>query len=274
METNESYQVFAGTRLVIPATVRDATGAVVTTYAGTEALTTSVWPGGTRTESFAPATAWASHAEGTITITIASVDTAKFAPGRYQLLTTVNDDGESVAVYGCTLDILSVAGDSAEPKSYGGYDDMLRYGRAWLRQLQTDDDEAGFAEQRARARSWVEDLAHAHYPVASLVMVVGGRGMSPRRSGARSTWLQDQLDADTLMVTDRVREAVAKKALAFVCEGQVGTNASATAYARLARMYHSQADYLGTCLTLQLDTDGDGEPDVAIHCSSTDPMYG
>ncbi len=49
------------------------------------------------------------------------------------------------------------------------------------------------------------------------------------------------------MVTPRFREAAAKKALAYICEGQVGLNDSASAYARLAKMYHSQADYLGTC---------------------------
>jgi hypothetical protein len=76
------------------------------------------------------------------------------------------------------------------------------------------------------------------------------------------------------MVTDQVREAAAKKALAFICEGQVGIERGVEVYARLARMYHSQADYLGTCLTLSLDTNNDGFADVTIDCSSTDPMYG
>jgi hypothetical protein len=39
-------------------------------------------------------------------------------------------------------------------------------------------------------------------------------------------------------------------------------------------MYHAQADYLGTCLTLSLDTDGDGLPDVNIDCSYTDALHG
>src|SRR5262249_26067117 len=98
------------------------------------------------------------------------------------------------------------------------------------------------------------------------------QAFGPRRSGARSTWLREQLDADTLMVTDQIRECAAKKALAFICEGQVGPSESQAPYARLARMYHSQADYLGTCLVLSLDTNGDGFPDVNIDCSCTDPM--
>jgi hypothetical protein len=159
------------------------------------------------------------------------------------------------------------------PRTYCDYRALLRYGRSWLRQLQTDDDEAGFAEQLGRARTWIEDLAHAHYRVASMAMVVGSQAFGPRRSGARSTWLQEQLDADTLMVTDQVREAAAKKALAYICEGQVGTSEASMAYAKLARMYHSQADSIATYLTLSLDTNGDGFPDINIDCSCTDPMY-
>ena len=100
-----------------------------------------------------------------------------------------------------------------------------------------------------------------------------GRLFGPRRSGARSTWLQEQLDNDTLMLTDQVNEAAAKKALAYICESQVGGSFNGVPYARLATFYHSQADYIGTCLTLSLDTNGDGFPDVSIDCSCTDPMY-
>lgn len=130
------------------------------------------------------------------------------------------------------------------------------------------------AEQLHRARTWLEDLAHAHYRVSSMVMVVGAQAFGPRRSGARSTWLQDQLDNDTLIVTDQIREAVAKKAMAYICEGQVGLGDQASQYARLGRMYHSQADQIATCLVLSLDTNRDGWPDVTIDCSCTDPMYG
>ena len=75
-----------------------------------------------------------------------------------------------VPMYG-TVDIIAYAGTAAAPKVYCDYAVLLRYGRAWLRLLQTDDDEAGFAEQLGRARSWIDDLAHSHFRVASMVMV-------------------------------------------------------------------------------------------------------
>jgi hypothetical protein len=177
-----------------------------------------------------------------------------------------------VAILVAQLDVVSTPGTTPTPATYCSYQDLLKYGRSWLRQLQTSDDEAGFAEQRGRARSWIEDLAHAHYRVAAMTMVVGSQAFGPRRSGARSTWLTEQLAANTLMLTDQIVEAAAKKALAFICEAQIGPSESSAPYARLARMFHSQADYLGTCLTLSLDTNGDGFPDVNIDCSCTDPM--
>jgi hypothetical protein len=270
----DNYTVSRGAALLVKVTIEDAAGNVITTYTGSEPLATTVWAGADRAAAFSAATTWNSAGAGTIQLGITDAQSAGLSIGRYQLLTRLQDTGSWVDVYTATLDVLPSAGSSAAPSTYTTLDDLLRFGRSWLRQLQTDDDQAGFAEQQHRARSWIEDLAHAHFRVAAMTMVIGSQALGPRRSGARSTWLQDQLDANTLMVTDQIREAAAKKALAYICEGQVGLGEQAGQYARLARMYHGQADYLGSCLTLSLDTNGDGFPDVNIDCSSTDPMYG
>ena len=273
MDINESFQVTSGAALPLVVQLRDQLGNSATGYTGSEVLSTTVWPGGLRTASFRPATTWSDHAAGTVAIAITSAETTGLDPGRYQLLTRVTAGvADSVDAYACVIDVLPFAGSAAAPRTYCDYDALLRFGRSWLRQLQTGDDEAGFAEQLGRARSWIEDLAHAHFRVASMTMVDCGRSFGPRISGARSTWLQEQFDAEALIVTDQVREAAAKKALAYICEGQVGLGLTAGQYARLARMYHSQADYLGTCLTLSLDTNNDGLPDVSIDCSCTNSM--
>jgi hypothetical protein len=275
MNNAENYSLTQGAALAVTVTLTDALGATITTYTGTEALTTAVWPGADRAAAFAAATAWIGAGAGTIQWSITDAQSAGLAPGRYQLLTRLQDPIYGwVDVYTATLDIAASAGSAAAPSTYTTLDDLLRFGRSWLRQLQTDDDQAGFAEQQHRARTWIEDLAHAHFRVAAMTMVIGSQAFGPRRSGARSVWLQQQLDANYLMLTDQIREAAAKKALAYICEGQVGLGEQAGQYARLARLYHGQADYLGSCLTLSLDTNGDGFPDVNIDCSSTDPMYG
>lgn len=273
MITNENYQVSQGTAYTIQSSIVDQHGNPVTTYTGTETLTSVVWPGGAQPATYSPVTTWVTPAAGLIAIALTAAETTALAAGRYQVLTTVKPSGhDPVDGYGCTLDILQAPGTETAPATYTQYSDLLRYGRSWLRQLQTDDDEAGFAEQQGRARSWIEDCGHNHYRVASMTMVVGSQAFGPRRSGARSTWLTEQFACNTLMVTDQIREACANKALAFICEGQVGVGANSGQYARLARMYHSRADYIGTTITLSLDTNGDGFPDVNIDLSCTDPM--
>jgi hypothetical protein len=270
----DSFSVSQGAALAIPpVTIRDMFGNPITTYVGTESLSTEIWPGGNRAGSCSAITHWVDTTQGTISIVLTAAETTGLATGVYQGLTRLTATGQDpVDVYRFRLELEPYAGTEATPTYYAQYSDLLKYGRSWLHQLATDDDEAGFAEQLGRARSWIEDLAHAHYRAAAMTMVIGSQAFGPRRSGARSTWLTDQLAANTLMLTDQVVEAAAKKALAFICEAQVGPNESSAAYARLARMYHSQADYLGTCLTLSLDTNGDGFPDVNIDCSCTDPM--
>jgi hypothetical protein len=273
MITNENYQVSQGSALAIQSAIVDQAGNVVTTFTGSEALTTLVWPGGAQATAYTPATTWVTPSAGLIQIVVPAADSSVLAAGRYQVLTRVTAGmADPVDGYGCTLDILQAPGTEKPPTNYCAYSDLLRYGRSWLRQLQTSDDEAGFAEQLGRGRSWIEDLAHAHYRVAAMTMVVGSQAFGPRRSGARSTWLEDMLASDYLLLTEQIKEACAKKTLAYICEGQVGVGPQSGQYARLAKMYHSQADYLGTCLTLSLDTNGDGFPDVNIDCSCTDPM--
>jgi hypothetical protein len=278
MFTNENYQVSQGGALSWTSTICDGNGNPIA-YTGSETLTGQLWPGGAQPVSYTPSVTWATPSAGLIMVSLTAADTAALAAGRYEFLARVQPpSSDPLDAYGCTIDILQGPGTDAVPTTYPYTQNeatalLYRYGRSWLRQLQTGDDTAGWSEQCGRARSWIEDLAHAHYRVAAMTMVVGSQAFGPRRSGARSTWLQDQLDNNTLMLTDQICEAAAKKALAFICEGQVGMGDKAGQYARLARMYHSQADYLGSCLTLSLDTNGDGFPDVSIDCSCADPMY-
>lgn len=266
----ESYRVSQGSSLTIDVTLRDASGAVVTGYDASRALATTIWPGGNRAAASRPTTTWTDPSLGLLAIAIGADDTAALAPGRYQLVTRLDDAGATIDAYRCTLDVTQSHGIGTTPGAYCSYQDLLDYGGPWLDQLSTDDDQAGFAEKIARARSWIDDLAHAHHRVGGYLRGGGG----PSIVAGRSTTLQAWLDADSLLLTDSIKEACAKKALALICEKQIGNGDSAMAYARLARLYHAQADYLATCLTLGLDTDGDGRAEVVIDLSTSYPLYG
>lgn len=109
---DETFLISQGAPLAIDATLKDAAGATITGYAGTEALTTVVWPGGVGPASFvASATIWTGDpAAGTIRIFLSGAQTAACVPGRYQLLTRLADGTETVDAYRCTLLITPFAG--------------------------------------------------------------------------------------------------------------------------------------------------------------------
>lgn len=275
----DRFQCSQGAALSIDVTLRDTTGAVVTGYDGTQPLLATLWPGGTRASSFSPTAVWVIPASGTIEIRLTEAETLTLGPGEYQLLLRLQDAGTWVDAYRCTVDILAGAGSTIAPATYpldfsDAYSQLLKYGRSWLKELETDDDEAGFAEQMGRARTWIEDIAHAHYRVGVMTPMAGGVGLGPHLTGMRSKYLTDELAAGHLLVTDQVKECAAHYALHLICKGQVGVGDSAKAYAGLARMYLSEAWALANCLNLGIDTDGDGQAEINIDCSSVNVMYG
>lgn len=108
---DETFLISQGAPLAIDATLEDAVGAAITGYAGTEALTTVVWPGGVGPASFvASATIWTDPAAGLIRIALSGAQTAACVPGRYQLLTRLADGTETVDAYQCNLVITPFAG--------------------------------------------------------------------------------------------------------------------------------------------------------------------
>ncbi len=156
MTSNENYEVSQGSALGLQVTLKDSQGDIITSYDGAQSLTSTAWPGGQVAATFVASTVWVTPSSGLIRITISGNQTTDLAPGRYQLVTRLNDSGIWVDAYGCTIDVLPVAGQGTAPTTYTLFDDLLTYGRSWLRQLQSSDDQAGFAEQQGRARTWIE----------------------------------------------------------------------------------------------------------------------
>lgn len=277
--SNETYTLLSGRKFQQPIQLADSRGLPVVGFDGSEVLTTTVWPGGDRSASFVATTTWLSPSAAQILILITAAQSATLAPGRYQLETTATAAGDDPEdVYGCTLDVQSGPGTATAPRTYTTLQDLRDHQRGWLDTILTDDDQAGFIRQQAMARDWIGDLAHAHYRVASLAMVVGGQAFGPRRSGARSQWLQEQLDADRLIVSPQVIKACAMRALAHICEGMIGgggiPGGGGVSFGSLTKYYRSESDYIASTMTLQIDADGDGYGEIVIDLSCTDPLYG
>jgi hypothetical protein len=130
-----------------------------------------------------------------------------------------------------------------------------------LLELQDANDQAGFAEQRAEARQWFEDVLHAcdtssrrtlsSSPLLwTRVGTLGTRGRNP--------WLVEQLAADKLIVTRPIREAVACYALSLILVSRP----------ELAGPYRMRANELAKTVVAEIDTNADGVGDYVIDCTA------
>ena len=254
------FPLAAGTALSVLATIGDSSGSPPS-YTTPPPLSARLWPGGQRSASFAVAASWADLAAGKVTLTISPGQTTGLESGRYRGELLVQDPTlGSVVAYEWAVDIQASPGNQPESPSYCTYEQMLNYARSWLKDIQSEDDEAGFAEQRGRARSWLDDLILAGRPARGTT-TIGSPGSGVRDwsggSAVPNTWLRQQLDGDLLIRRGWVVEATAKMALSYICESQIGPGDSAQQYVNLGRMYKVQASTLATTSVAEIaDTNG------------------
>jgi hypothetical protein len=97
---NENFICTQGSSVPISGTLEDAAGKpILNQYTNADVLVTSIWPGGNRAASFAPATTWLDPAAGTFTVAVPSSATATLYPGVYEGVTRLASDDNADAYY-------------------------------------------------------------------------------------------------------------------------------------------------------------------------------
>lgn len=241
-------------------TLRGSDGLPLTgVYAGTETLAARVWPGDDQAVSFTPAAAWLSASDGTVDLSVTGAQTAGVSPGEYRLQVRITDGGSTYSAFEATLAIAAAPGAGTAPAVYCTLDDLHRYGRHALLELQDQNDQAGWAEQRAEARQWFEDVLHACDRGANETGLGWGvRSRVRARERGRNPWLVTQLAADLLIVTRPIREAVACYALSLILVSRP----------ELAGPYRMRANELAKTIVAEIDTNADGVGDYVIDCTA------
>jgi hypothetical protein len=264
------FAIRQGEALPIAVQLSDDQGNPVTKYTGLEPLAAAIWPGGNLPAAFMPAANWVSGPAGQLTILVTSGQTAGLDEGRYTGTLSLTDPvAGPVEVYNWSMDVLAAPGTATTPPVYCQFSDLLTYGKGWVRSLQSQDEDAGFATERGRARSWLDDLVINAWEV-SFPIGVGDPGYGAVLVGQNpgqlpSVWIRQQLAAGGLVLRDLVVEIVAKKALAFICEGQMGASGSTFDFAKLGRWYSREANELVKTLRAEIDADGNGYPQFAMN---------
>lgn len=243
-------------------TLRTPAGSDAAGYAVEDTPSCELWAGDDLAVLARPAVAWDPAAgPPRAVLTLLEADTAGLAPGTYRGLIWVDSQGRHVPGGRFALRLTAVPGTAVPRKVGCTLGDMEALASGWVDQLQDlDDDQAGFAEQRAAARDWRDDRILRSYRR----LIRPPRGAAPARRVER---LRAHLDADRLLAETpggrRLRRACAAYALAEVLRPQVGAIGQ-TSYQALADRFATMAEEALAGCTAEVDADGDGVADLSI----------
>lgn len=260
------------------------TGAAWTSrWASDDTLAAVVWPGDDLAATFTPTAAWVSATAGTYTVKWSGAATSSVAPGTYKLrvsATDISDSNRVHVLHEAWLKLLPSQGSGTAGAVYTTYDEILQWGPDFLDGLMTSKDQAGFREQRAAARKWIDQAIQNHYRrdttiprQSSLDHMLYGTGT---RYPVHDVQLQAWLDDDRLVLTTpagaAIKQAAAYYAISLVCEGQIGVGETASTYRDLAKRYRGMAGNTLRQVTAEIDTTTvkDGVGDLLVDLSVVD----
>jgi hypothetical protein len=225
----------------------DASGAVITTYDGSETLTCALWSGQDQAVLASPAAAWISPIAGTIRITISDTAIAGLAAGLYRLQGTLTSGATTIKFFDGAIDLTPAPGDAAEPATYCTFEDVKLYAPQIQKLQDTRAELAGFLAERGRARSYADEhcldgyrpnYGRARRGLAADGLTAGSylRWVTAGPLGEATPTLavlRAAIALGGLTVTAKIREACAHLAAAIVFSNQPGKD----------NPYHQQGMY-------------------------------
>jgi hypothetical protein len=253
----------------------DSAGIPVSTFTGSESLSAKLYAGDDITSSITPTLAWGTPPVVTLTIAANATSSLTAQPG-YILAFTV---GSVTRLMG-RVTILPASASTAALSTRVSYNDLRRLDGASLEALITSTDQAGFAEQRHLARKHTDAVIQRHYRGASSFLEDGrtfGAWGTEFRDGRHSTWLQDYLDDDRLILTtpsgQMLKDAEAYYALHLIYSAQM-TDKADDAYASKAHRHLMKAGNLYADCVAEIDTTtvADGVGDLSIDLGTVDRL--
>lgn len=262
------FEIVQGSSWSSPAMeLRDGAGDLLYPPPAVVQVAASLWAGDDQQPACAADAAWDAGA-GQFQLRLPSATTATLAPSLYRLVLSARllTDAESVRRPIGFVRVLPAPGTTTAPlKVYCTLDDCLQYA-PWLLDLVTSDPsmQSDLAEQRARARAWLDDvILAADRPAAAYgAASPSDPSFSPRWGmGAfgdtgPNPWLRAQLNDDKLIVRPLTREITARKAISLLSEPQTGAacGGGATPYQLLAQKYEAVANALVAGYVAEINT--------------------
>jgi len=245
----------------------DDAGNLATGYLSSDPVTCAVWPGDAVAPLATPTVVWTT-APTTLKLTIAATDIAALEVQPYPIRVMIAHGGRSILAWKGWLDLSASPGAGVALPVYAPFGRMLDYAGSWFKKLLLETSEAGFANERSRARTYLEAVILARYRPRQFGYHVDlSYGVSYLWYGdAPDPMLKGFLALNNLIVTPKVIEIVSRLAIAYVCLGDIGNAGQANPYLENGRENWAIAQGLIKGYVAEIDINGDGYTDIAINC--------
>ena len=265
-----TWEVPAGDGGSFNVTAMSNGAAMVGIFAGSETLAASVNEGSTTAAIAGVLTcSWKDATNGIVKVVVNGSATSGLAPGYYKVKLEVTYSGAVLPFYYGWLRILPVPGSTPEPPTYISLQQLQDYAGDWLPTFQQGSEETNFLKQRARARSWLDEIIVSRSRVFALrfdltyALYYASFPFGPVECPDQviTTYLAN----NDLIVRDRTIEINAYKSLAYICEKRISFDEDGEAYRRRGAWYHAKASQALRGYRCEIDTNADGTADIAFN---------
>jgi hypothetical protein len=258
--------------------VNGAGNVIVGQYTGTEPLTATVWEGNDLTAlpnvitvswTGGTSSAAVNAAAGLTFAVVNGGTTSSLTPGYYRVKLEVTYGGIVSPYYYGWLKLTPIPAGQAEAPTYNTLEDLLDKAGDWLPRMMQESSETNFARERARARSWLDDIIIARSRVfayrfdLNYALYYGSFPFGPVESP--DMVIANYLASNYLIVKDRTIEIVTYKALGYISEKRHSFDKPELDWTRYAVWYHRLADNSVKSYRAELDTNQDGYTDIAFN---------
>lgn len=252
-----------------PVQINGADGKPATGLLGTDTLVAQVWAGQDQAVLFAPAVAWRVAASGTITVTFVPANTSALGVGNYRLRVTLTRGSKTTVAVEAWLQLTLAPGLATPPATYGTAAGVREH-LPWGDRYESPSGLAGFVLELSRSRKWVDSIILAQAPPPTYTTIGGYSGYTRMQAGfmggrslARNQTLKGYLDANKLVQTSDLLEAVHRYAAHLVIKGTIGGKADDPLKKRSQELLVEAESWLGRVVA-EVDIDGDGYADWVI----------
>jgi hypothetical protein len=243
-------------------------------FDGTEVMLAEIWPGSSYATLATPNCVWTTPGDPTLglaVLTVAASDTAGLDPAAYRIRVTIPE--QSRLLWKGTIAFTASPGSTPLPPTYCSYADMSNL---WpeIEQFSSDLQATQYLFQRSQARKWLEEIIQRSAPRTRYEVLTSPKYGPWIWYGEPGTdpVLQGYLDSNLLVVTDRVKNICAKKALSLALATTVGVDSKTTAYQQAGRVFKVEAEAQLCGLVVEIDLnpqDGYSDFRIAMGVTST-----